>query len=126
MTRRVFGHLLVEMIAVAAIAWPALAGAQPAVVTVPVASVAATWSWGGTIDPFTGAPSAVTCPTARFCVAVDSYGTVLVNNGKSWSSPESIDPAGGGFTSVSCPTESFCAAVDENDNAFSYDGSSWS
>ncbi len=106
MTRRVLGHFLVDMIAVAAIAWPALAGAQPALVTAPVASVAAAWSRGGTIDPLTGAPSAVSCPTARFCVAMDSYGTVLVDNGKSWSSPESIDPAGGGFTSVSCPTES--------------------
>ena len=86
--------------------------AQPASVSAPAAGVTATWSRGKAIDPFTGRPSAVSCPTVRFCVAVDLSGTVVLYDGKSWSRPVSVDPAGGGCTSISCPTTSFCAAVD--------------
>ena len=75
MTRRLIAHLLVGTIAVVAIEYPSAAGAQPAVVASRAAGVAATWSKGGTIDPLAGAPTAVSCPTARFCAAVDSNGT---------------------------------------------------
>ena len=70
MTRLVLGRLLVGMTALAAIACPAVGGAQPATVSAPAAGVTATWSRGETIDPFTGRPSAVSCPTAKFCAAV--------------------------------------------------------
>ena len=126
MTRRATAHLLVGLIAVATVAYPSAAGAQREAAAIRAAGVVAAWSRGGTIDPLTGAPKAVSCPRPSFCAAVDSNGSVLVYNGKSWSSPESIDPGGGGFTSVSCPITTFCAAVDENDSALTYDGTSWS
>ena len=126
MKRLVLGRLLAGVTVLAAIGFPAAGGAQPASVSAPAAGVTATWSRGKAIDPFTGRPSAVSCPTVRFCVAVDLSGTVVFYDGKSWSRPVSVDPAGGGLTSISCPTTSFCAAVDENDNTLIYDGRSWS
>jgi hypothetical protein len=64
------------------------------------------------VDPL----SALSCPTASICVAVDRNGRVLVSSdpaesARGWSSPQDID---GDLTlsGVSCPTPSLCAAID--------------
>jgi len=57
----------------------------------PAAASTAGWSSGVLIDPLAGEPISVSCPTAGFCVAVDSVGNILTYNGSSWSSPKSID-----------------------------------
>ena len=58
-TREVFGRLLIGMIAVAAIACPAVAEAQNPVATASVSGAAAPWSWGGAIDRFAVATAPV-------------------------------------------------------------------
>ncbi|MHB1891501.1 MAG: IPT/TIG domain-containing protein, partial [Acidimicrobiales bacterium] len=70
-------------------------------------------------------PTAVSCPTSSFCVAVDTSGNAFAYDGASWSQPLSIDQ-GNALTSVSCATDVFCMAVDSAGNALLYDGSSWS
>jgi len=72
---------------------------------------------GGTIDPLAGAPTAVSCPTARFCAAVTRMGPSSSTTARRGRYPKVSNAGGGGFTSVSCPTVTFCAAVDQNDNA---------
>jgi hypothetical protein len=76
---------------------------------------------------FTG----VSCPTASFCAAVDSRGSVALLSDGSWSSPQSIDStATSDFNdtmgTVSCASGSFCVAGDNLDDVSTYDGSSWS
>lgn len=74
------------------------------------------WTAPATID--TDPLSAVFCPTASLCVAVDRNGRVLVSadpadGARSWSAPQDID---GKLTlsAVSCPTVSLCVATDAN------------
>ena len=78
------------------------------------------------------AVSSVSCPTARFCVAVDPLGSAFVYDGSSWSGAAPIDSASaeigsrGGLTSVSCPTARFCVAVDDRGSAVVFNGTVWS
>lgn len=66
--------------------------------------------------------SAVSCPSASFCVAAGSYGTsgggggvfAELWNGVSWSVQKLPVPTGSSFpaiTGVSCPSASFCLAI---------------
>ena len=58
--------------------------------------------------------TSVSCPTASFCVAVDTLGRMLKwhpgSDRPDWSWPEPISRVG--LQSVSCPSASFCVAVD--------------
>ena len=65
------------------------------------------------------------CPTASFCVAVDSNGDVLTYSRAGWSPPLGIDTAAGGLVSVSCPTASFCSAVDLHGYVVIFNGMQW-
>jgi hypothetical protein len=56
--------------------------------------------------------TAVSCTSARLCVAVGSRGDYTTWNGSSWSAPVTADPGGGGFTSVSCAARGACTATD--------------
>ena len=85
-----------------------------------------TWASPVMASPKIGGLSAISCPSASFCAAVDNSGYVVTYNGTSWSAPTSIDPNGFGLSSVSCPSASFCAAVDSAGNALTYNGTSWS
>ena len=71
-----------------------------------------------------GSPSALTCPTTSFCVAVDLEGSVMVRTASGWSAPLQVEP--NALTGVSCTSEAFCMAVDGVGNAVTYDGTSWS
>ncbi|NNN21768.1 MAG: hypothetical protein HKL80_07200 [Acidimicrobiales bacterium] len=71
------------------------------------------WSPPSAVD---GAMVSVSCPTASFCMAVDSNGRVLHFNGTTWTPPVSIDGINY-VSSVSCQTVSFCIAVDHSGNA---------
>jgi hypothetical protein len=56
--------------------------------------------------------TAVSCTSARHCVAVGSKGDYTTWNGTSWSAPVIADASGGGFTSVSCASRASCTATD--------------
>lgn len=83
-----------------------------------------TWNGGrwtlpegfGATSPFT----AVSCPSVRWCVAVDRNGQALRWDGSSWSRPVEIEAqtdsatALGPYpTAVSCPSSGLCIAVDD-------------
>jgi hypothetical protein len=77
-------------------------------------------TWTATELGAAGALTAVSCPSAFFCVATDNFGDILT----------STDPSGGGRTwrvtnvvgapdsmsAISCPTVSLCVAVDSTGN----------
>ncbi len=78
-------------------------------------------SWSAAYHFDTNAPTAVSCPTATSCIAVDNGGDALTwngagNTGSDWS-PTSVDPGGNDLESISCPSASFCVAVDDDGNA---------
>src|SRR5581483_11800163 len=73
---------------------------------------------------------AVSCPSAAFCVAVDTAGNAYTFNATAWSAANPIDTvngqiSGGALDSVSCPASSFCAAIDGRENVLTFDGSTW-
>lgn len=74
------------------------------------------------VDP-TGMPTAVSCATASFCVAVDSTGGEITWNGSTWSAPRPILPPSA--ADVSCADPSLCAAVG-GDRVAIWNGSTWS
>ncbi len=69
-----------------------------------------------------GLPTAISCASSSFCVAVDGGGGVVTFNGTSWSTPTNIDISGG-LDSRFCPTSNFCATF-SNTDAYVYTGSS--
>lgn len=72
-------------------------------------------------------PTAVSCPSASFCMAVLGSGYAAVYNGTAWSKPARLPSAAGQPDSVSCPTAAFCLAVDALDSsAFVFNGGRWS
>ena len=73
-------------------------------------------------------PASVSCPSARFCMAVLGSGYAAMYDGTRWSKPAllSSSATGGEPDSVSCPTVKFCLAVDARDSsAFLFNGSTW-
>ncbi len=84
-----------------------------------------TWD-ASEVEDSAGAPTSLSCPTSRFCVAVDDAGQVLTRNG-TWTAPIVVD-RGGGFASISCTSQTFCLAVtgDTPATAYRFDGKRWS
>jgi len=71
---------------------------------------------------------AVSCPTARFCVAVGHDDAVSYAKGH-WSAPIPLGTDGtinGGLTAVSCTSTEFCMAGSGAGDTFTFDGTSWS
>ncbi len=66
----------------------------------------------------------VSCPSARFCMAVDDQGHAVRFDDGAWSRPTSLQDTA--LNRVSCPSPTFCAAVGVNGDAFVLRGSSWS
>ncbi len=66
----------------------------------------ATLGWQNTV-------TAISCPTASFCMAGDSGGDFETYDGTNgtWSSPVAGPVASGDFGGISCPSATFCAAV---------------
>jgi hypothetical protein len=63
----------------------------------------------------------VSCPSARFCMAIDEGGHALRWNGHRWSPPTSV--GGGGPLAVSCASASSCLAVGKG--SARWDGHRW-
>jgi hypothetical protein len=74
------------------------------------------WSRPRAIGSAPTGPTSVSCPSNRFCAAVDAAGNALIYNGTSWSPPTPVDPhhAQGRTLRVSCPSSSFCMAIDSS------------
>ncbi len=87
----------------------------------PTPSPAPQWS-AATIDQGQQL-SAVSCPSAQFCVAVDQGGNAITLSAGGWGPPTSI--ASSPLTSVSCPTTSFCVAVDQAGAAITLEQGVW-
>lgn len=78
--------------------------------------------------------ASVACPSASFCVAIDSgagvngalsspsdrTSAIFTWDGKSWSTPIRVDAVD--LASLSCPTTRFCMAVDIEGRALEYSG----
>lgn len=82
------------------------------------------WSTPSSVDPG-NALTAVSCPSASFCVAVDDGGGALTWNGRTWSTPSAIAGSGTLVADVSCASSSFCVAV-AGGAALRWNGSTWS
>jgi hypothetical protein len=82
-------------------------------------------SWAKTIVDSNGGLASVSCPTAKFCVAVDGNGYAFTYSNGAWSSGTQLDTSNG-FTDVSCPSSAFCMAVDGNGGYSLLSGAHWS
>ena len=113
----------------------ALASALSALVVVsaahPAPAVASTnpLAWAPAVRIETHGPwssprgiSAVACPSATFCAAVDGAGDVVISpdptGGPGAWSTLTIDARNTELMSISCPSSGFCAAVDDAGNVF--------
>jgi len=66
----------------------------------------------------------LSCPTADFCVAVETLGNAVVYQSGVWSDPVQIDNTR--IHGISCASPEFCVAVNFNGDAVMYDGDEWS
>ena len=84
--------------------------------------------WPVAVTDPNGGLVALSCPTARSCLTVDSQGLSMVLSHGTWSSPAPIGTGSGTVTSASCASADFCLAVDTIGQAFTYTGPSggWS
>jgi Putative Ig domain len=102
-----------------------VAGSALAVVPGGAAFASGNWSPPTPADP--GATvSSVSCPTVKFCVAVDGAGNAVIHKrNNTWEAPNPIDVGDGGFTSVSCVSALLCMAVDAAGNERRYANGTW-
>jgi hypothetical protein len=82
-------------------------------------------------DQPAGGLDSVSCATATFCAAIDSYGNVASFSGTAWSALQPTEPlpagtAAGMATAISCPKPTFCAAVDSGGSASTMTSGTWS
>src|SRR5580692_11197806 len=90
------------------------------------ASASGAWSTPTIVDSG-GVLTSVSCPTVKFCIAVDGSGNAIVHKrNNTWAAPSPIDTGHGGLSSVSCATTQFCMAVDGAGNEKRYVGGKWS
>jgi hypothetical protein len=82
------------------------------------------WSSLMSLDPIEGGVGSISCPTARYCVAVDAESRVLTYDGSRWTLRSIFASPGLGV--VSCPTTSFCAAGHTMGYILTYNGRRWS
>ena len=84
-----------------------------------------TWTSFGVVDNV-GDIVALSCPTTRFCAAVDDAGNALIYRG-TWSAPNAVD-GGGQLQDVSCTDPTFCMAVssDTPGTTYRFNGTRWS
>lgn len=78
--------------------------------------------WPVAVTDPNGGLVALSCPTARSCLTIDSQGLSMVLSHGSWSSPVPIGTGSGTVTSASCVSPDFCLAVDTIGQAFTYTG----
>ena len=89
------------------------------------------WSSPQTVDSSGGDISGVSCPSASFCMAVDSAGNAVIDRNGAWSAPVTV--AAGNLAGVSCASVTFCVAVGTSNQSTSpeplavvYDKGTWS
>jgi hypothetical protein len=87
---------------------------------------ASSWSAPVQPDPNGNGLTAVSCPSATFCAAVDNLGQALTFNGSAWSAPEAIDTTRNALHAVSCASSSFCVAGDVGGNGVVSNGAACS
>ena len=68
---------------------------------------------------------AVSCASARVCMAVDGTGANTFR-GSTWSPAHALGSGSSGPVGVACPSASFCVAVTINGSVNTYNGTSWS
>ena len=76
------------------------------------------------VDAGTGTFTGLSCPTAGFCMAVDSSGAAFAGGPAGWQQ-SAVDTSGGGLTGVSCANAGFCLAVDNGGGVYEFNGTSW-
>ena len=81
---------------------------------------APTWSPSGSAS---GAPSAASCASTTFCVALED-GNVASWNGSAWSKAVPVD-SNDVLLSVSCPSAQFCVAGDSEGSVITWTGTAW-
>jgi hypothetical protein len=100
---------------------PVLAAADQAARDV----LAGTWSAGKLVDNTGANLTGISCPTAAFCMAVDSSGNVYTYSGGKWSGARPV-ASGNDLTGVSCASARFCAAITDGDTAYIDNDGTWS
>ncbi len=71
--------------------------------------------------------SSMSCPSARFCMAMYFDNEVFTWNGSTWSSAISVnDPNGQGLVAVGCTSSTSCVTVDNKGDTLTWNGSTWS
>jgi hypothetical protein len=89
------------------------------------------WSTGSQVEDTLGEANdkigvliGVSCPTASFCVAVDTNGESFIYSGTTWTGPVPVN-LGDALNEISCPATNFCMAVDSSGLSYTYNGSKW-
>lgn len=72
-----------------------------------------------------GTFTAVSCPAASFCAAVDSDGAAFVRADGAWNAPQQIGSGGPERSDVSCASATACLAVTSDGSAARWAGSAW-
>lgn len=72
-----------------------------------------------------GAPLDVSCPSASFCLAVDSGQRAFAFNGTSWTAG-ATNAGGATVGGLSCASATSCLMVDDQGNVTTFNGSDWS
>jgi hypothetical protein len=67
--------------------------------------------------------ASVSCPSARFCAAIDTSGNVFTFNGRKWTKRLHIPTEGLGLQSISCPQNAQCVISGGNGKIYAYAGS---
>jgi hypothetical protein len=95
--------------------------------TVPGDAAFASGGWSAPIAADPGQTvSSVSCPSVRFCIAVDEAGNAIIHKrNNSWEAPNPIEVGDGGLPSVSCTSTIFCMAVDGAGNVRRYSYGTW-
>jgi hypothetical protein len=71
---------------------------------------------------------ALSCPSSKFCAAVDEAGRAVFYHGSSWTRPAFVDPAlrhDDVLLGVSCSEEAFCVTFNAQGDVFTYNGKGW-
>ncbi len=82
--------------------------------------VAGAWSPARLVDPMGRGVLSVSCPTARFCMAVTKSGDASLWHAGHWSTPVTVSSHR--LVSVSCPRAGFCLAVGTGHDVALYSG----
>ena len=84
-----------------------------------------------TIAPYpgSGALDSISCPSSKFCMAVDGDGYAATLNGATWSQPVAVvtttESGPQSLDDVSCPNPTFCIALDSSGHSQRWENGSW-